>query len=115
MATLATALPEKTFLLTTKPLLVSGNATAPETKPAFSRRQKVAQLPLPLELLENTITFAPVCFGHLRKHVCVNLRVKVIQGIVIYVMNFFYAILSKAAKSSVTVPKHNSFGSISPV
>ena len=56
----AKAFPEKTFFLTTKPLLVSGNATAPETRPAFNLADNLGAIAFPSTLFENTITVAPV-------------------------------------------------------
>src|SRR5690348_11474370 len=60
-AILAKALPENTFFLTTNPLDVSGNATAPDTRPAFNLTDKRGAMALPSTLLEKTITVAPVC------------------------------------------------------
>src|SRR5215831_390650 len=56
----AKAFPEKTFFLTTNPLLVSGKATAPATRPALRRADNRGAIALPSGLLENTTTFAPV-------------------------------------------------------
>ena len=48
MATFAKALPEKTDLRTTKPLSVSGRATAPVTKPAFNFTATAGATALPV-------------------------------------------------------------------
>jgi len=59
IATLAKAFPEKTFFLTTKPLVVSGNPTAPDTNPAFKRMESLGAMAFPSTLFENTITSDP--------------------------------------------------------
>ena len=59
-AIFANAFPEKTFFLTINPFEVSGNATAPDTRPAFSLADRRGASAFPFTLFENTSTVAPV-------------------------------------------------------
>ena len=59
-STFAKAFPEKTFFRTMKGLPASGSATAPDTRPAFSRADSLGAMALPSTLFEKMITFAPV-------------------------------------------------------
>ena len=67
MATLANAFPLNTFFLTVNPFAVSGNATAPDTRPALSRTDKRGAIALPLKLFESNysmILLSSSCRGN---------------------------------------------------
>ena len=56
----ANALPLKTVFFTVKPLVVSGNAIAPATNPAFNLADTRPAMALPVWLWAITITVAPM-------------------------------------------------------
>ena len=58
--TLAKALPEKTFVLTTKPASVVGYAIAPEACPAFKAAATLGAIAFPVWSCEKITTSAPV-------------------------------------------------------
>ena len=60
---LAKALPEKTVLVTSKPLLVLGKLHAPVTMPAPSRTATAGAMALPFILWANTTTVAFIFFA----------------------------------------------------
>ncbi len=107
--TFAKALPEKTFFRTTKPLAVSGRATAPETRPALQPGSDAGRYRLTVHVVgENQDGGAGggCCVGNDPGK---NLGIEMVQGFLCGLMDFFYPIAAERAKVTVDRSQQNAF------